>query len=301
MCTCRKSTFTSVKSKSFSWFLLIALSLVWGSSFILMKRGMDAFSSQEVAAMRISMAFLVLLPVFIRHFRKEYFTHLKALFLTGIFGNLIPAFLFTAAETQISSGLAGMLNALTPVFTVILSIFWLRIKVSRRQVLSLFAGLLAAVGLMAFDSSQDNSRNILFGLLVVAATVCYAISVNVIKKYLSTLSSIGTTAWAFTITGPIAMVYLFLGTDFTHTLSTHTMAWPSLGYTAVLAVVGSALSVMAYNSLIKSAGTVFASSCTYLIPIVAVFWGFLDGESVNFPQILCVLTIIFSVYLVNRD
>jgi drug/metabolite transporter (DMT)-like permease len=290
-----------VKSKSFSWFLLIALSLVWGSSFILMKRGMDAFSSQEVAAMRISMAFLVLLPVFIRHFRKEYFTHLKALFLTGIFGNLIPAFLFTAAETQISSGLAGMLNALTPVFTVILSIFWLRIKVSRRQVLSLFAGLLAAVGLMAFDSSQDNSRNILFGLLVVAATVCYAISVNVIKKYLSTLSSIGTTAWAFTITGPIAMVYLFLGTDFTHTLSTHTMAWPSLGYTAVLAVVGSALSVMAYNSLIKSAGTVFASSCTYLIPIVAVFWGFLDGESVNFPQILCVLTIIFSVYLVNRD
>ncbi|HQQ95322.1 MAG TPA: DMT family transporter [Bacteroidia bacterium] len=288
-------------SKTTSWVLLVLLSLVWGSSFILMKRGMDAFSSSEVAAMRISMAFLVLFPVFVRHFKPEFKSRIVPLMLTGVFGNLIPAFLFTLAETRINSGLAGMLNALTPVFTMLLSIFWLRIRVSRHQILGLAGGLLAACGLMVFEPGHNKYQNISYGLLVILATVCYAISVNVIKKYLGKLSAIGTTAWAFTITGPLAMTYLFGFSHFTSTLISHPQALSALAYTAILAVVGSALSVIAYNYLIKHAGTVFASSCTYLIPVVAIFWGYFDGESVNFYQILCVLVIIFSVYLVNKD
>lgn len=266
-----------------------------------MKRGLEAFSSDEVAAIRISMAFLVLLPVFIKNFTREYRSHSKGLLLTGVFGSLIPAFLFTLAETRISSALAGMLNALTPVFTILLSIIWLKIKISRHQMLGLALGFLSAIGLMLFDKVPDLFKNFQFGFLVVIATVCYAISVNVIRKYLSELKPLGTTAWAFTLIGPVALIYLLFFTDFRLHLAEHPQAASSLMYTSILGVVGSALSVIAYNYLINRAGTVFASSCTYLIPIVALFWGLLDGESVNFSQMACVLVLIFSVYLLNRD
>ncbi len=290
-----------MKKTPLAWGLLLALSLTWGSSFILMKRGLEAFSSDEVAAIRISMAFLVLLPVFIKNLTKQYLAHFKGLMLTGVFGSLIPAFLFTAAETRISSALAGMLNALTPVFTILLSILWLKMKVSRHQIIGLGLGLLAAVALILFDEVPDMFKNVQFGFLVIIATVCYAISVNVIRKYLSGLKPLGTTAWAFTIIGPVALVYLMLFSDFSLHLAEHPQAASSLMYTSILGVVGSALSVIAYNYLINKAGTVFASSCTYLIPIVALFWGLLDGESVNFSQMACVLVLIFSVYLLNRD
>jgi drug/metabolite transporter (DMT)-like permease len=290
-----------VKKTPLAWGILLALSLIWGSSFILMKRGLEAFSSDEVAAIRISMAFLVLLPVFLKNLTKEYFSRGKGLMLTGVFGSLIPAFLFTLAETRISSALAGMLNALTPVFTILLSIVWLKITVSRHQILGLVMGLFAAVALILFDDVPDMFKNIQFGFLVIIATICYAISVNVIRKYLRGLKPLGTTAWAFSIVGPLALVYLLFFTDFRLHLAEHPRAAASLFYTGILGVVGSALSVIAYNYLINKAGTVFASSCTYLIPIVALFWGMLDGESVNFSQMACVLVLIFSVYLLNRD
>ena len=140
----------------------------------------------------------------------------------------------------------------------------------------------------------------MFGLLVVIATFCYAISLNGIKKYLSDLSSIKATVWSFSIIGPMALVYLFGFTQFTNHLSHHPQALSSLGYICILAIVGSALSVIIFNVLIKMAGTVFASSCTYLIPIVAVAWGVFMGETINIMQILSVLAIILSVYLINR-
>lgn len=290
-----------MKKPALAWAILLALSLVWGSSFILMKKGMIAFSSDEVAALRISMASLVLLPWFIKNFRPAYRARLKALVLTGLFGSLIPAFLFTYSETYISSALAGMLNALTPVFTVILAVLWLKIRVSGRQVLGLVTGLVAACALVCFDKSENTFKNIQYSLLVVLATICYAVSVNVIRKYLLELKPLGTTAWAFALMGPLALGYLFGFSDFLPHLQSHPQALSSLGFTAILAIVGSALSVIAYNYLINTAGPVFASSCTYLIPIVALFWGLLDGERVNFSQILCIVLLMTGVYLLNRD
>lgn len=290
-----------LNQKPLSWLILIALSLIWGSSFILMKRGMDAFTSDEVAAMRISMAFLVLLPLLLKRLKIDFKRYLVPLALTGLFGNLIPAFLFTLAETRISSSLAGMLNALTPMFTIVLSLVWLKASTTKNQIIGVVAGLIAAAALVYFEEGEDKFRNAYYGLLVVIATVCYAVSVNVIKKYLNDLGSITTTVWAFSLTGPIALVYLFAFSDFTVHLVEHPLACESLGYTAILAIMGSALSVIAYNYLIKQAGTVFASSCTYLLPIVAIFWGVLAGETVNLSQILCIGVIILSVYLINKD
>lgn len=283
-----------------SWTLLIVLSLIWGSSFILMKRGLDAFSSDEVAAIRISFAFLFLAPLMIKHYKIDLKKYGFGLILMGVFGNLIPAFLFTKAETEISSSLTGMLNALTPLFTVLIGIFWLKLSLSKAQILGIVIGLIAAISLMYFEDNNEPSKNALFGLLVVAATLCYAISVNGIRKYLYDISSVQASVWSFSITGPIALGYLFGFTDFTTHLAQHPLAMSSLAYLSILGIIGSALSVIAYNVLIKDAGAIFASTCTYLIPIVAIAWGLVNYESVNLIQGFSMLVIIFSVYLINR-
>ncbi len=288
-------------NKKLAWALLIILSVVWGSSFILMKRGLEAFSSDEVAALRISIAFLFLAPLLIKYYKIDLKKYWPGLILMGVFGNLIPAFLFTKAETEISSSLTGMLNALTPLFTVLVGLFWLKVKPKAMQIVGIIVGFIGAACLMIFDAGSGSSKNIIFGLLVVVATLFYAISVCGIKKYLSDVNSITATVWAFCITGPISLIYLFGFSDFTIHMANSPLAISSLGYISILAIVGSAISVIAYNILIKNSGTVFASSCTYLIPVVAIGWGLFDGEMVNFYQIFSIVVIILSVYLINRD
>ncbi len=284
-----------------SWLILIVLAIVWGSSFILMKRGMDAYDSDEVAALRISIAFLFLSPLLLKHRPINLKKYFKGLFIMGVFGNLIPAFLFTKAETQISSSLAGMLNALTPLFAVLVGFVWLKVKPTGIKISGIIVGFIAASCLMLFDKTDDMFQNVIYSLLIFIATLCYAISINGIKKFLSDLNSVAATVWAFSITGPIALVYLFGFTDFTEHVVSSPLALSSLGYVSILAIVGTALSVILFNVLIKEAGVVFASSCTYLIPVVAVLWGLFDGETINFAQILSIIAIILSVYLINRD
>lgn len=178
-----------MKASASSWIILIVLSVVWGSSFILMKKGLEAFSSDEVAALRIGIAFLFLLPFYIRYNRIDFKKNWKGLVLMGVFGNFIPAFLFTKAETQISSSLTGMLNALTPLFTVLVAFFWFRSRFNSLQLTGILTGMLGAVMLLYFNEGGDVSKNNLYSLLVVAATLCYAISVNGIKHYLSGMNS----------------------------------------------------------------------------------------------------------------
>lgn len=290
-----------MQNKKLAWSLLIILSIVWGSSFILMKRGLDSFTSDEVAALRISIAFLFLAPLAVKYRIVEFKKYFPGLILMGVFGNLLPAFLFTKAETQISSSLTGMLNALTPLFTVLVGLVWLKVKPKPMQVAGIVIGFVGATCLMYFDSDSGNSGNLIYGLLVLTATFFYAISISGIKKYLSNLNSITATVWSFCITGPIALVYLLVFSEFKSHFYASPLALQSFGFICILAVIGSALSVIAYNILIKNSGTVFASSCTYLIPIVAIGWGTFDGENVNFYQILSIVVIILSVYLINRD
>jgi drug/metabolite transporter (DMT)-like permease len=289
-----------VQNKSKAWFLLILLSLIWGSSFILMKRGLDAYSSNEVGAIRISIAFICLSPLLFRYRKIDLQKYWKGLVIMGVFGNFIPAFLFTAAETRISSSLTGMLNALTPLFTIIIGFIWLRAKPTPAQVSGIVAGFIAAACLTYFDSNNTPSQNALYGLFVVAATLCYAISINGIRKYLGSLDPVAATAWAFAFIGPAGLIYLFGFTSFVQHF--HGAAGlPALGYLSILAIVGTALSVILYNILIREAGAVFASTCTYLIPVIAIAWGLADYEKINWEQLLSILVIILSVYLINRS
>lgn len=290
-----------MKVGSLSWLHLILLSLIWGSSFVLMKEGLVVFTSDEVAALRIVIAFLALAPFLIKHYKN---INLKkdwlGLLLMGAFGNLIPAFLFTAAETQISSSLTGMLNALTPLFTILLGVLVFKTRIQKFQIAGVAIGLIGAVCLMGFSEGGGETRNMTYALLVVAATFSYAISVNAIKKYLSHVNSVAASVWAFTIIGPVAIAYLFLRTDFVVHLSSNPNGATALGYISVLAVFGTAVAVILFNNLIKLSGTVFASSCTYLIPIVAIGWGLIYGETVTLIQFLSVGIVILGVWLINK-
>jgi drug/metabolite transporter (DMT)-like permease len=289
-----------MNKKALSWILLIALSLVWGSSFMLMKQGLKAFTSSEVAGLRITIASAFMLPFLVKHYKLNVRANLKGLLLMGVFGNLIPAFLFTKAETQISSSLTGMLNALTPMFTIVIGMIAFSQKITRPQIIGVSVGFVGAIALVTLgENNNDQSKNVMYSLLVAAATLCYAISVNGIKAYLGNVNSLTATVWSFSIIGPMAAIYLFGFTDVIAHATNNPEGMKALGYISILAIVGSALSVVVFNVLIKMAGSVFAASCTYLIPVVAIAWGLLDDEVVNLFQFLAVILIIAGIWMIN--
>jgi len=262
-----------------------------------MKKGLVAFTHVQVAAIRIFFGFLVLLPFAIRSFKKLNPQNAKFLAISGIIGNLIPAFLFTFAQTNISSSLAGILNSLSPFFTLIVGIIIFRNRPGILQYLGILMGLLGAVLLVSNgDFSSFNGINI-YALLIVFATLLYGINSNVILYNLAGLNGVEITALAFMFIGPFAGIILF-STDLSPAYhSTHFTS--SLLATLALSIFGSVLSLFVYNNLIHHTSAIFATSVTYIIPVFALMWGILDGESLGILQVLSMMIILTGVYLVN--
>ena len=284
--------------KIWQWIVLIVLSLIWGSSFILMKKGLDAFTSNQVAAFRIFISFLAFLPIAIKHFNKLKKENIISLLIIGVIGNAIPAFLFTKAQTRIDSSLAGILNSLTPMFTLFVGLLFYKSKLLSINIAGILLGLIGAIGLVS------NGQNILAGdnsyaIFIVVATIFYGISTNEIKFKLPGMSGIAIAALSFFFIGPFAGIYL-LFTDFSGAINSGVFL-PSLGYIAILAIFGSFFAVMLFNTLIKYTSAIFGASVTYFIPIIAIMWGILDGEPFTFNHLLWFMVIIVGVYLVNKQ
>lgn len=281
------------------WTIFIALAITWGSSFILMKRGLEVYSSEQVAALRIFIAFLFLAPLGWKYINKQLLRSWQGAVGMGVFGNLIPAFLFTKAETVITSALTGMLNSLTPLFTLVVGLFIFRTRVNWWQVFGVVLGIIGTIALLQIGDKDERNTDVVLGtVLVIAATLCYGISVNIIKIKLDGVNAVAATVLAMFIIGPVAGMYLFT-TDFIGRLSLPG-AYESLGFIAILAIFGTALSVIVFNILIRESGALFASSVTYLIPIVAMVWGLLDHEIVTWMHAVCIVVILGGVWLVNK-
>jgi drug/metabolite transporter (DMT)-like permease len=278
-----------------NWLTLLLVGSIWGSSFILMKKGLVHFTDTQVGAMRIGFAWLVTMPFLIPKLhgvtRREWWILLSV----GLFGNGIPAFLFTAAQRHIDSSLAGMINSLVPVLTVLIGIIAFRLSVHRMQLLGLGTGLLGALVLIGPESISGPGA---YGLLVVGASTCYAINLNVVRRYLQTMPTMTITAGAFLWVGPACIFYLLL-TDFPQRM-TQSEVLPAFAGIVFLAVVGTAYAVLLFNRLIQDAGPVFASMVTYVVPVVALLWGMMDGEQPRVTQLFGAMLVLTGVYLANR-
>jgi drug/metabolite transporter (DMT)-like permease len=288
-----------------AWLLLFVLAGIWGSSFILMKRGMfhdethPIFSAMQVGALRITIASSVLLPFGLYNFRK--IKSLKQfIFLTmvGVFGNFIPAFLFTYAETGLSSGYAGMLNSFTPIFTLLIGFVVFKIRLSSVQLFGVIIGFVGIVLLMLAGSDFKSSGTWLQIAAIVLATFMYGISLNTIKHTLQQFSAIEITSLAFSIVFvPSLIANYYFGT--LQTFQTKQFALEGLTAIAILAIFGTALANLIFNRVISYTSTLFASGVTYFIPIVAVLIGFSFGESITFFQLMAMIVVLIGVFIAN--
>lgn len=283
-----------------AWIILAGLALIWGSSFILIKRGLEFFSSAEVGALRISITFLVLSPFAITRIRKLKRREWKLLALVGLIGSGFPAFLFAKAQTGIDSSLAGILNSLTPLFTMIIGLSFFSLKIKWFNIAGVLIGLAGAIGLISISGGRSFEFNFQYAIYIIIATICYATNVNLVKYKLRDVDALTITVFAFFIIGLPVILYLFLFTDFLRQISTEPEALKGLGYVSILAVVGTGLALIAFNKLVKLASPVFASSVTYLIPVVAISWGAIDGEKMTYVSYIWMAVILLGIFLVNK-
>jgi drug/metabolite transporter (DMT)-like permease len=291
--------FSFLHKKTWQWLALIFLAFIWGSSFILMKHGLESFSSNQVAAMRIFISFLLFIPFIYKTLRKLKRSNIISLLIVGFIGNLLPAALFTVGQTEVSSSLAGILNSLVPLFSLMIGALFFKSKSTILNVIGILIGLGGTISLVLLGETHFQNGNTWFAFYIIAATVCYSISANVIKHKLVDLNGLSISSLSFLMIGPVAGVYLIF-TDFSSALESPNFL-QNLGFITILAVFSSFAAVIVFNVLIKYTTTIFATSVTYIIPIFAIMWGIADGESITLIQYSCMIVILLGVYLVNRD
>ena len=281
-----------------NWGIFTLLCLIWGSSFMLMKTGMTVLSPYEVAALRMISAGVILLPFSVKAFKAIPRNQLGRVILSGLLGSFFPAFLFCIAETRIDSSLAGILNALTPLFTIVVAITFFKASISRIKQLGVLVGF---IGLCLLFLTRGNISfgYVGFALLVLLATVFYGINVNIVARHLNHVGSLNIASAAFTFLIVPSAAVLVVNGYFTRPLGAADIL-KSTAAGVVLGVFGTAIASILFYMLVKRAGGLFASMVTYGIPFVAVFWGLLYGEHISATQVACLGIILIGVYLANK-
>jgi drug/metabolite transporter (DMT)-like permease len=286
--------------KSTPIILLIALSVIWGTSFILMKRGLVVYTPGEVGAIRVVAAALFLLPVSIIRLRELKSLDLIKLFFSGMMGIFIPAFLFATAQTRMDSAITGILNSLTPICVLFIGAVFFKQRFKPTALIGIFIGLAGTTLLIMSRTGGELGGVNFYAMLVIFACICYGINVNFIKFMLPDLKSLTITSVAVLLIGPFALAYLLLFTPFTTTLHENERGWEALGYIVLLGIMSTSIATLLFNRLIKISTPLFASSSTYIIPIVAVIWGLLDGERLAPGHFIGMAAIIAGVYIANK-
>ena len=285
--------------KFINWLIFISLSFIWGSSFILMKEGLEHLSAFQVASIRIISSGLVLLPIAIRAIGKVPRNKFLYIFLSGVLGSLLPAYLFCIAEQGIDSSLAGTLNSLTPIFVIINGALFFKSRTSTNKVIGILVAFSGSVLLFFSQPDFAQNSNLLYISYVVLATFFYGMNVNMVHKELSGIPSLQIAAIALSSNAIPAFVVLYFTGYFSMDLSNAGLL-ASTGFSCILGVLGTAVASIIFYMLIKRAGAVFSSMVTYGIPFVAILWGVIYQERIGWKQVLCLLIILLGVYIVNR-
>ena len=314
-----KSTDVQEKTSLKGWGILILLSLVWGSSYILIKKGLVAFNPLQLASLRVSISALAFLPIFILTRKSIQPGQWKYLLVVGFAGSFIPAFLFAFAQTSLNSSTTGILSSTTPLFTLILGLLFFNLTFEMKKFIGVLVGLAGVVLLILINSlgveglqnlisskapgtalsANESTHSVIYIFLVLLACAMYALSSNTVKNYLQSTPALTISSAAFFAVGIPGMT-LLATLDVPQTMQTHEMAWTSLLAVAMLSLAGTVLASFLFFKLVQMTTALFASTVSYLIPVVALGWGVLDGESLHFMHIIGMVLILLGVYLSGK-
>lgn len=286
-----------MKNFPVKWLYLFVLSLIWGSSFILIKKSLLGLTPYQLGALRTIITAVFLLSVGYKSIRKIKRSQWKWIALSGFLGSFFPAFLFAIAETEIDSSVASILNSLVPLNTILFGFAIFRITSTKRQVLGVVVGFIGTALLILKGAELNPEQNYLYAVFIVISTLMYALNVNIIKTRLHSIEPLGIAAGNYVVIVIPAIIVLLLSDFFNFKTFENPNFKMSLVYVTILSFFGTALAKVLFNKLIHLSTPVFASSVTYLMPIVALIWGFLDGESFTLLQFFATFIILLGVYL----
>jgi len=288
--------------KLINWGIFILLAVIWGSSFLLMKIGMQAGSVQlspyQVASLRMVFAGIVLVPFAFQALKNIPKNKIGLVILSGIIGNFIPAYLFCIAETKIDSALAGILNSLTPLFTILVGMVIFKVSIDFKKIGGILLGLVGlCVSVVA--GKTLHFENFSFSFFIMLATICYGINVNMVGKHMQNISAIhiASVAFSFSVIPGIIILYMtgYFNYDFKDAALLHaTLAGGTLG------VINTSIASILFYILVKRAGILFASTVTYAIPFVSLAMGLIYNEPIHPLRIVGLAIILIGVYLVNK-
>ncbi len=282
------------------WILLIVLTVIWGSSFILIKKSLLYYTPYEVGSLRILIASLLLLPYALANIKKFPKKQVKYLIVAAACGNFVPMFLFPLAETQISSSVAGIINSMVPIFVIILGALFWSTKTSRTQIFGTLVSFLGVM-LLTLGDAQSGALKIIPILLLLLATLLYAINGLTVKTHLGQVEPklLSAFIFGFVLFFPSVISLGFSGflQDFTGSKEN----WIGLIYVGLLAVFGTGLAMMLNYRLLSVSSALFASTVTLLMPIVAIGWGVVDGESLSFMQFLGAVVILAGLLFLRSE
>jgi drug/metabolite transporter (DMT)-like permease len=288
-----------MKNQQQKWMYLLFLSIVWGSSFILMKKALIGVTPIQLGALRMMITAIFLLLVGFKSLQRIQKKHWIYIAYTALLGTFIPGFLFAYAIYGIDSSIVSILNSFTPFNTLIFGALVFGVAFKRKQFIGILIGLIGTLILILKGANLNPDQNYWYALLIIIASVGYAFNVNIVKKYLQDLDALAITTGNFLLLLIPATIVLFF-TDFFSTFKTDSVGLESLGYISILSIVGTGIAKTIFNKLVQISTPIFSSSVTYLIPIVAIIWGVLDGEKLSEIQVLAGIIILFGVYLVNK-
>lgn len=282
------------------WLYLILLSIIWGSSYILIKRGLVGLTPIQLGSVRIVFSTIFLLIMGYKSLKGLSKNEWKWLIITGFLGTFFPSFFFAFAQQYIDSAVAAIMNSLTPIFTLLVGVAFFATKILTRQYAGVLLGFVGSVGLIWGGSQITENQPTGYVLLIIIASMCYAINIYFLKHKLTNVSPMAMTLGNFIAILPPALILLVLSDFFSTQIMQSEEVITSLGFIALLAFFGTAIAKVMFNRFVKMASAVFVSSVTYTLPIVALFWGTLDGERISNFQLLATAIILIGVSLAHR-
>ena len=282
------------------WFFLFILAITWGSSFILIKKGLQGLSPLQLGSLRTLISALFIFTIGFKSLKTIQSHQWKWIVITGFLGTFFPSFLFAFAETEVDSGVVSILNSLVPLNTILIGLAVFKITSTKTQVFGVILGFIGASMLIFNSMELHPDQNYLYAGFVVLATVMYASSVNIIKRYLQDVKPIAIATGNFVAIVIPAVLVLSFSNFFTTQTFENDVIYSSIGCVAILSLFGTVMAKIIFNTLIQISSPVFASSVTYLMPVVALLWGLLDGEVFGLNQGLASLLIVSGIYLANK-